>query len=223
MVAVLLVSASSVWGQCETDKLVANDGAASDWLGSAVAVSGDTVLMGAPKFDHVGFDMGAAYVFRRTGSDGEQSPRVLAGDAAAGDHGDHFGFAVAIDGDTAVIGAPFDYLGPFREGIQMGAASVFRFDGSAWVQEQKLMPPDGDTGDRFGWGLAVRGDTIAIGSRGDDDNGFGAGAVYMYEFDGNAWTARQKLFGSTGGGTGFLSAFATTVALDGDRMLVGAP
>ena len=152
MVAVWLVSASSVHGQCETHKLSADDGSAGDYMGLSVAVSGDTVLIGAPKVDHIGFDMGAAYVFRRNGAEWEQAPRLVAADATSGDHGDHFGYrGVAIDGDTAVIGAPFDYLGPFREGISIGSAYVFRFNGSGWVQEQKLMPSDGNQGDRFGW------------------------------------------------------------------------
>ncbi len=222
MVAVWLVSVSSVYGQCETHKLIADDGAGGDYLGKSVAVSGDTVLIGAHKVDYVGFDMGAAYVFHRNGADWEQAPRVVAPDATLGDHGAHFGSptgGVAIDGDTAVIGAMSDSLGPRLEGIPIGAAYVFRFNGSEWVPEQKLMPSDGEANDGFGWAVAVSGNTIAIGSRENDGNAIDSGAVYIYEFDGNTWVERQKLFGTPGVG----DVFGNSVALDGDWMLVGAP
>ncbi len=136
MVAVWLVSVSSVYAQCETHKLSADDGSASDFFGRSVAVSGDTVLIGAPKVDYVGFDMGAAYVFRLNGAEWEQAPRLVAADATLGDGAAHFGNrGVAIDGDTAVIGAMSDYLGGFIEGVQIGSAYVFRFNGSEWVPE----------------------------------------------------------------------------------------
>jgi len=96
---------------------------------------------------------------------------------------------------------------------------VFRFNGSDWVQEQKLVPSDGEEDDRFGWAVAVSGNTIAIGSRENDDNAINSGAVYVYEFDGNTWEERQKLFGTPGVG----DLFGNSVALDGDWMLVGAP
>ncbi len=222
MVAVWLMSVSSVYAQCETHKLSADDGSASDFFGRSVAVSGDTVLIGAHKVDYIGFDMGAAYVFRLNGAEWEQAPRLVAPDATLGDHGAHFGSptgGVAIDGDTAVIGAMSDYLGPRLEGIQTGSAYVFRFNGSDWVQEQKLVPSDGEEDDRFGWAPAVSGNTIAIGSRENDDNAINSGAVYVYEFDGNTWVERQKLFGTPGVG----DVFGNSVALDGDWMLVGAP
>ena len=223
MVAVLLMSVSSVCAQCETHKLIADDGSGTDYFGRSVAMSGDTVLIGAPKVDYIGFDMGAAYVFRLNGAEWEQAPRLVAADATLGDNSDHMGDrGVAIDGDTAVIGAYNDYLAPYREGIQMGSAYVFQFNGSEWVQQQKLMPSDGEAGDRFGWAVAVDGNTIAIGSREDNDNGNGAGAVYIYEFDGNTWVERQKLLGAKGK-TLNPSLFGNAVALDGDRMLVGAP
>ncbi len=225
MVAVWLVSVSSVYAQCETQKLIADDGAGGDYLGKSVAVSGDTVLIGASKVDYVGNDMGAAYVFRRNGAAWEQAPRLVAADATLGDHGAHFGSpkgGVAIDGDTAVIGAMSDYLGPFLEGVQIGSAYVFRFNGSEWVQEQKLMPSDGEEDDGFGRAVAVSGNTIAIGSPGEDENGNGAGAVYLYDFDGNTWVEQQKLLGA-GGKTLHPTTFGNALALDGDRLLVGAP
>ena len=222
MVAVWLMSVSSVYAQCETHKLLADDGSASDYFGRSVAVSGDTVLIGAPKVDFVGvaFDMGAAYVFRRNGADWEQAPRLVAPDATLGDGAAHIGTfgGVAIDGDTAVLGAATDWLGPRLEGIQTGSAYVFRFNGSEWVPEQKLVPSDGEEDDRFGRAVAVSGNTIAIGSS-SPWNGNGAGAVYLYEFDGNTWVEQQKLLGA--GGVG--ARFGYAVTLDGDRLLVGAP
>lgn len=209
-------------GQCELEKLVANDGAAGDRFGTSVAISGEVALIGAQMVDHVGFEMGAAYVFRPEGPKWLQEPRFIAADAVTGKHGAVFGALVAIDGDTAVIGAPGDHLGPFLEGIKPGSAYVFEFDGLSWVQRQKLLPDDGEHNDAFGTGLAIDGDTIVIGSRGDDDNGDAAGSAYFFQFDGAKWVQRQKILGSTGG-AGFASGFGFSVALDGDSLVIGAP
>lgn len=95
-----------------------------------------------------------------------------------GDGGDHFGFSVALDGDTALVGAHFDEH-PNSSGA--GSAYVFTRSGSRWTQQAKLAPEDGDDGDHFGWAVALDGDTALVGARDDEHpNGFAAGSAYVF-------------------------------------------
>ena len=89
----------------EQAKLLASDGAATDWFGSSVAVSGDTTVVGARGDDDSGFNSGSAYVYRYDGSAWVEEAKLLASDGAAGDF---FGYSVAVSGDTAVVGAWYD-------------------------------------------------------------------------------------------------------------------
>ncbi|MHC4652630.1 MAG: FG-GAP repeat protein, partial [Planctomycetota bacterium] len=102
---------------------------------------------------------------------------------------DAFGLAVAMDGDVAVIGDVIDA----DSGVHAGAAFVFRFDGSAWIKEQKLLADDGAPSDLFGGSVAVSGDTIVIGARYDDDLGNYSGSAYVFRSQGSRWVFEQKL------------------------------
>jgi hypothetical protein len=87
-------------------KLVASDASADDRFGSSVALDGDTAVIGAYRDNHVGgFDAGSAYVFVRTGEAWTEQSELTAWDAASDDN---FGSSVALDCDTAVIGADID-------------------------------------------------------------------------------------------------------------------
>ena len=94
---------------------------------------------------------------RRLTTDYAQLAKLVAGDAAASDY---FGFSLAIDGDTVVIGA---------YGAGPGVAYILR--ASDGVQLAKLMAADAASGDEFGWSVAINGDTVVVGARQDDDGG----------------------------------------------------
>ena len=97
--------------------------------------------------------------------------KLLAGDGASGDD---FGVAVAVDGDTAVIGARLDD----DNGFDSGSAYVFTRDGiGVWTEQQKLTASDGAAYDLFGMRVAVDGDTVVIGAEADDDDGFDSGSA----------------------------------------------
>ena len=100
--------------------------------------------------------------------------KLVASDGASGDY---FGYSVAVDGDTAVIGA----YGDRDYGANSGSAYVFsRIDGT-WAQQAKLTAPDGASSDSFGCSVAVDGDTAAvIGVRYDDDKGTSSGSAYVF-------------------------------------------
>jgi hypothetical protein len=128
---------------------------------------------------------------------------------------DAFGLAVAMDGDVAVIGDVIDA----DNGVNAGAAFVHRFDGSAWVREQKLLADDGAPADLFGGSVAVSDDTIVIGARYDDDNGNYSGSAYVFWFDGSAWSQQQKLLPDDGDANDY---FGISVGVSGDTAVVGA-
>jgi hypothetical protein len=146
---------------------------------------------------------GAVYVFTYNGDEWGEQQILTASDAA---EGDFFGATVAIDGDTAVIGAPFK---------ESGAGYVFVFDGTIWVEQQKLTPGDNPENAFMGYsGAAISGDRIILGAPHTDID---AGAAYVFARSGTIWTQQQKLTGEGGWGTDF----GAGVALDGDMALVG--
>jgi parallel beta-helix repeat protein len=138
--------------------------------------------------------------------------KLLASDGAAGDA---FG-GCALCGDVAVIKAS----GDDDNGSNAGSAYVFRFDGSTWMQETKLLPSDGAPDDHFGSSVGISGDAIVIGAHYDDDNGSGSGSAYVFRYDGATWMEEAKLLPSDGAAG---DDFGFTVAISGDTALIGAP
>jgi len=193
----------------EQPKLTANDGEEGDWFGISVALDGDTALVGAPWDD----DKGSAYVFVRNGSDWLLEAKLTASDGA---EGDWFGISVALEGDTALVGAPWDD----DNGTDSGSAYVFIRDGTTWSQEIKLTASDGAIGDRFANAVALDGNTALIGAYWDDDNGTDSGSAYVFVRNGDEWSEQAKLIASDGA---VEDRFASSVALNGDTVLVGAP
>jgi uncharacterized repeat protein (TIGR01451 family) len=190
--AYVFVRSGTVW--TEQQKLVPSGGGFDESFGASVAISGDTVVVGAPTADTVGgLDTGAAYVFARSGTTWTQEQRLVAADAAAGDE---LGISVSASGDTVVLGAWQDSN---AGGVQAGAAYVFVRSATIWNQEQKLLASDGATQDFFGASVSVFGDTAVVGSFGDDNGGgANAGAAYVFVRSGAVWTEQQKLTASDG-------------------------
>ncbi len=191
----------------EVAKLTASDGAAGDYFGSAVALDGDTAVIGATDDGDLGYSSGSAYVFRWDGATWVEH-KLTASDGAAYDR---FGGSVAVAGDTVVIGA----AGDDDLGGSSGSAYVFRWDGATWV-EHKLTASDGAAYDLFGGSVAVAGDTAVIGAYGDDEE---AGSAYVFRWDGATWV-EHKLTASDGAAE---DRFGYSVAVDGDTAVIGAP
>ncbi|MBN1846241.1 MAG: FG-GAP repeat protein [Sedimentisphaerales bacterium] len=210
--AVVLGAGTAVLADCELDKLVASDGATSDKLGTAVAVFGDTAVVGAYYNDDNGNNSGSAYVFRFDGSDWIQQAKLTAADAAADDH---FGYAVGIWADTVVVGAPDDD----DAGSKSGSVYVFRFNGTSWVPEQKLTALDAATGDFFGTSVAISGGTVVVGSPDDDDAGSMSGSAYVFRFDGLHWFQQAKLLALDDAAG---DEFGGAVGVFGDVAVVGS-
>jgi len=184
----------------------------SSYFGSSVALSGDTVLVGAPEDNAPETESGSAIVYIAADGGGWQEQAKLVADDATS--GDNFGDSVALDGDTAVVGAPYDRPGGVYDA---GSAYVFVRSGSTWTQQAKLVPSTIGYDSSAAWSVAVKGDVAVVGQpRGGP--GDGGGAVIIFTRSGTTWTEEAVLEDlETDQGTGFGGA----VAIDGETLVVG--
>jgi hypothetical protein len=197
-------------------KLRASDGAPFNFFGFSVALDGDTAVVGAPGDETAaGRVAGSAYVFLRSGTTWTEQGHLTASDGAAGDS---FGDSVGVDGDTALIGAPFEQTPPE---VWVGAAYAFVRSGTTWTQQAKLVATDGTDEDFFGRSVAVDGDTAVIGARSQSSpTEFEAGAAYAFVRSGTSWTQQAKLVASDQDSFDY---FGSSVAVSGDTAIIGAP
>ncbi len=213
--AYIFAPSGTAWVQQQ--ELTATDGAGGDQFGTSVAVSGNTVVVGAPDHSAGGnAKQGTAYVFTSSGSTWSQQQELTGSDGTAGDL---FGSAVALDGTTAIVGAP-DHgasVGVYRA----GAAYAFVRNGNAWTQQQEFTVAAGQQMTRFGTGVAVSGDTAVIGSPGLTNTGkiITDGNAYVFIRSAGSWTEQQQL---TDGNYAYDSSqFGANVALSGNTLAVG--
>jgi FG-GAP repeat protein len=162
----------------ETAKLTSSDGAPGDELGRSVTVSGDTVVAGAP-FNRVGANalQGSAYVYQRPSTGWASATETAKLTASDGTPGDQLGFSVAVSSDTVVAGTPSDGVGA---NPQQGSAYVFQKAAAGWAsatETAKLTSSDGAASDRFGFSVAVSGDTVLAGALGDNA---AQGSAYVF-------------------------------------------
>jgi hypothetical protein len=216
--AYVFVRNGTTWTQQQ--QLIASDGGLFDNFGTSVSVSGETIVVGSPNHA-VGANtrQGAAYVFVRSGSTWTLQQKLTANDGLTSDL---LGSAVALTGNTAVIGAREDNFGANRN----GKAYVFLRSGTVWSQQQKLTASDGSALDGFGNAVAIshNTNTIAVAAMQDDEAGVsGRGSVYVFERSGATWTQQQRLLGSLGVASGFAGNFGFSVDVDGDTLVAGAP
>ncbi len=210
----------------EEQKLTVPEGELFDKFGNAVAISGDTILIGMQWDDDLGSNAGAAYIFDYNGSEWIASQKLHASDAVASAD---FGFSVSIAGDVVLIGAHWDDDPcPGDPLCRSGAAYVFRYDGELWNEEQKLTPSDGQMQDEFGHSVAIEGDLAVVGARLEDeicpeDPDCDSGAAYVYRLGGGArnvgWTEVQKVMASDLEDGDF---FGISVSVSGDEIFIGS-
>jgi hypothetical protein len=199
----------------EQAKLTASDGSIGDDFGSSVAVSGDTVVVGAPRID-VGSnaDQGAAYVFSLAGGVWSEQTKLTAPDGAADDN---FGVHVALSGATAVVGS---YFKDVNGTANQGSAYVFTQTDGDWIQEAELSASDGTADDGFGFWVEVSRDTAIVGALWDDvGTNADQGSAYLFARNGGTWTQQEHLVASDGAAGDF---FGRSVAISGDTAVVGA-
>jgi len=206
-----------------------------DQFGYSIALSGDTLAVGAwleDNDDDSFANSGAVYVFIRNGALWSQQAYIKASNAGSGDR---FGNSVALAGDTLAVGA-------YREQsnatvingdesnnslTEAGAVYVFTRSGVTWSQQAYIKPSNTGDGDRFGWSVALSGDTLAVGATGEDSDGSSpgnnglsnAGAAYVFTRSGTAWSQQAyiKAFNPDSD-----DSFGYSVAIYGDTLAVGA-
>jgi len=168
-------------------KFMASDAAPNNYFSDALAVNQDTAIVGA-YWKTIGANpqAGTAYIFVRNGNSWVQQQELQPLDVSSYSY---FGSAVAISGNTAVVGA-------FQKGPNfVGAAYVFVRNGTVWTLQQKLTPPDGAFFDHFGSSLSVNEteDTIVAGASWKNSK---TGAAYVFQRFGATWSVTQKIQGS---------------------------
>ena len=237
---------AGVWTQ--QAYLKASNTNAVDGFGYSVALSGDTLVVGAPwessnatgvngnQLDNSALYAGAVYVFTRTAGVWTQQAYLKASNT---DAGDRFGQGLAIDGDTLVAGARFEASA--ASGVNgdqsdnsapiAGAVYVFTRTAGAWAQQAYLKPSNAGANQNFGGSVAIAGDLVVVGARLEDSNATGingdqgnssapdSGAVYLFTRSGGLWTQKDYLK-ATNSDAG--DEFGVHVALSGTTLAVGA-
>ncbi|TGM43079.1 hypothetical protein EHQ75_02480 [Leptospira levettii] len=229
---------------------------ANDRFGTSVSISGDTIVVGSgfedsnqttitngatASTDNTASASGAAYVYRRTGSTWAEEAYLKAPNA---DANDQFGNAVAIDGDTIVVGAFSEAsnqtaitngttVSSDNSATLAGAAYVFQRTGSTWSHQAYLKPPNLGADDRFGNAVAIEGNTILVssifednnqttvtnGSMPNDDNSLSnSGAVYVFQRSGSTWVFRAYLKAPN---ADVDDRFGNAISISGDTAVVG--
>jgi hypothetical protein len=210
--AYVFTRSGSIWSQ--QAKLVASDGAGSDYFGNSVSISadGNTAIVGARGDDT---NKGSVYVFTRSGSTWSQQSKLLAND---GDYNDYFGHSVSIsaDGNTAIIGA-------YTDDSSRGSAYIFTRNGTTWSQQAKLLASDGVGSDYFGYSVSISadGNTAVVGAHADDSPEVNKGSAYVFTRSGSTWGQQAKLLANDGV-AGDYFGISVSISADGNTAIVGA-
>jgi hypothetical protein len=237
----VFIRTGTVWSQQAYIK--ASNAGSGDRFGNSVSLSGDTLAVGAyreqsnatvingDESDNSLTEAGAVYVFTRSGTVWSQQAYIKASDAGSYDR---FGWSVTLSGDTLAVGAPED---PIDISLaDSGAVYLFIRNGTAWSQQAYIKASNPDVSDSFGYSVALFGDTLAVGAKGEDSNATGiqqgspgdpsnndsqdSGAVYMFTRSGATWTQQAYIKASN---PGINNVFGWSLALDGETLAVGAP
>ena len=193
-------------------KILASDGANSNYFGFSVSISEDYAVVGAYGDDDNGDDSGSAYIFSRSGTSWSEQAKLTPSDGA---NNDQFGFSVSISGDFCLVGAN----GDDDNGDASGSAYIFSRSGTSWSEQAKLTPGDGTNGDNFGISVSISGDFCLVGANGGDDNGGASGSAYIFSRSGTSWSEQAKL--TPGDGT-TNDQFGVSVSISGDYAVVGS-
>jgi uncharacterized repeat protein (TIGR01451 family) len=188
-------------------KLSAADGDEEDYLGSAVAASGDSLAAGVPyDWNGLTFSAGSVYVFQHNAYTWAQVQKLQPADGASDDE---FGLALAMHGDLLFIGAP-------GHNQRQGAVYLYQRQSGTWQFAQKILAGDAASGHAFGAALAFDGVRLAVGAPSASS---ARGAAYVFNRSASQWVQTQKLTASDGASG---DTFGSALALDGSRLAVGA-
>jgi hypothetical protein len=216
--AYIFTRSGSTWSQ--QAKVQASDKEAQDYLGISVSISsdGNTVVAGAYTEDTGDTNVGAAYIFTRSGSTWSQQNKIQASDKG---FSDWFGESTSIsgDGETIIVGAKNEDTGAGNG----GAVYIFTRSGAFWPEQAKILASDPEAGDNFGNSVSISsdGNTAVVGATTEDTGANDAGAAYIFTRSGSTWSQQAKIQASDKEAS---DQFGNSVSIsgDGDTVIVGA-
>jgi antibiotic biosynthesis monooxygenase (ABM) superfamily enzyme len=203
---------NGVWSQLGA-KLTGTGAAGNAGQGYSVALSGDgkIALVGGP-FDKA--NAGAAWVYTRRNGIFSQQGNKLVGDDAAGEGGQGYSVALSIDGNTAIIGAPFD-------NIRKGAAWIYRCRGTHWTQQgNKLVGENAIGSARQGASVALSSDGTTAIVGGVEDSSY-RGAAWVFSLKGGVWTQQNDKLTAKGASNNAMQGHSVALSADGKTAIVG--
>ncbi len=222
--AYVFVKPASGWTNATpTAELTASDGRVRSELGRSVAVSGETIVAGAPNNDvAIHNSAGAAYVFVKPASgwtNATQTAKLTASDGALGDD---LGWSVAVSSETVVAGAPDADIASHKDA---GAVYVFVKPAFGWAnatQTAKLTASDSATSDELGYSVAVSKDTVIAGAPYHASGELG-GTAYVFAMPISGWANATQTADLIGSDSGQGDTFGLSVAISEETAVVGAP
>jgi len=183
-------------------------------FGTSLSTYKEYVIAGVPSHEINGEIKGAAFIYKRNGNNWEKQHKLIASD---GKDEDWFGESTAISDNYAIIGAP-------GENTKRGAVYIYKRNDNSWIEVQKLIASDGESGDYFGGSVALDGNYLIVGAEDDENenciNGYSSGAAYIFEKEDNLWIEKQKIIASDGECG---DEFGTSISISGDYAIIGAP
>jgi hypothetical protein len=224
--AYVFVEPANGWtSMTQTAELIASNGDANNFFGSSVAVSGNTIVVGADGATVQGNPhQGAAYVFVEPANGWTNMTQTAELTASDGYVGDDFGGSVAISGNSIAVGAPYASIG---SNFQQGAAYVFVEPSGGWTnstQTAKLTSSDGAANDIFGDSVALDGSLAVVGASGASLSGnTNAGKAYVFIQPGPGWADATQTAELTASDAASDSYFGSSVAVFAGTVVVGAP
>ena len=164
-------------------KLMSPEQSSGDYFGGSVAVDSGVIFVGAYGDDYLSkIDSGSVFTFRKNTDTWDYESKIMPNDSSATDL---FGYSVAADGGYLVVGAPRDD----DKGKDSGSAYIFKFNGTAWIQEAKLVASDGGIEDAFGTSVDIDNGRIIVGSKENTHSGkINVGAAYVFRLVSGTWT-----------------------------------
>ena len=194
----------------EKTKLIASDGGYLHQFGFSVSIHEECVIIGAPNHDT---GKGAAYIFRRNNENWIEEAIL---NVTVDTDDNSFAHSVSIHDNYVIIGACTDD----ENGLDAGAAHIFKKEGSNWIYVTKLISSDGSNDDYFGVSVSIRDDCVLVGAphytfpEGQDD----PGSVYFFKNNNDVWTEEAKLMAFD---EPEYDDFGSSLFFDGNKAIVG--
>jgi hypothetical protein len=195
-------------------KITDATGAANDQFGYSVSISGNYAIVGAwLDIGPFGTDQGSASIYQLSGGTWILMNKLT---DATGGSGDVFGQSVAISGSYAIVGSNGDDIGG---NINQGSASIYQYNGAAWVLMQKITDATGTIADNFGQSVSISGNRAIVGASLNDEVYTDQGSASIFQYNGSNWVQTQTITDPDGR---MSDNFGNAVSIDGNYVIVGS-